>query len=54
MDTHRHKRPSIRDFFTNLSDQRPLAEKIRLLLRNNAIKLKNRKDCCGHPGEPGC
>jgi len=45
MHTHRHKRPSIRDFFTNLSDQRPLAEKIRLLLRNNAIKLKNRQYC---------
>jgi len=32
----------------------PLTERIRLLLRNNAIKLKNRQNCCGHPGEPGC
>ena len=48
------KRPSIRDFFTNLSGPMPLKDKISLLLRNNAIKIKNQQDCCGHPGEPGC
>jgi hypothetical protein len=48
------RRPSIRDFFTNLSGPMPIKDKIRLLLRNNFIKIKNRQDCCGHPGEPGC
>lgn len=48
------RRPSIGDFFTNLSGPQPLSKKIRLLLRNNAIKIRNRQDCCGHPGEPGC
>jgi len=54
MEEHGHKRPSIRDFFTNLSGPRPLSEKITLLIRNNATKIMNREDCCGHPGEPGC
>ena len=56
MDGHgeKKKRPGIKDFFTNLSEPMPLKEKISLLLRNNAIKIKNRQDCCGHPGEPGC
>ena len=47
-------RPSIGDFFSNLSGPMPLKDKISLLLRNNAIKIKNRQECCGHPGEPGC
>jgi hypothetical protein len=56
MDDHsdRRQRPRIRDFFTNLSGPLPLKEKIALLLRNNAIKIRSRQDCCGHPGEPGC
>lgn len=47
-------RPGIREFLTNLSGPMPLGKKISLLLRNNAVKIKNRRDCCGHPGEPGC
>ena len=56
MENHSGKkdRPSIRDFFTNLSAPMPFREKISLLLRNSAVKIKNRQDCCGHPGEPGC
>jgi hypothetical protein len=56
MEEHGHKRtrPGIRDFFSNLSGTAPLREKISLFIRNNAIKIKNRQDCCGHPGEPGC
>jgi hypothetical protein len=46
--------PSLRAFFTNLSAPMPLGRKIKLLLRNNAIKIVRRQDCCGHPGEPGC
>lgn len=30
------------------------ATKLRLMLKNEAIKVKNRELCCGHPGEPGC
>jgi len=32
----------------------PLLEKVRLTAKNNLIKLKNRSDCCGNHGEPGC
>lgn len=28
--------------------------KLRLLLRNNWAKLRNRSTCCGNTGEPGC
>jgi len=56
VETHdgKKRRPSIRDFFTNLSGPMSLRSKISLLIRNNAIKIKNQQDCCGHPGEPGC
>ncbi len=47
-------RPDIRVFFSNLTGPRPWPEKIRLLLRNNWLKIKHLQDCCGHPGEPGC
>lgn len=47
-------RPSPRAFFTNLTGPRPWTEKIRLLARNNWIKLINLQNCCGHLGEPGC
>lgn len=32
----------------------PFMERLRVALRNNAIKLRNRSDCCGNHGEPGC
>jgi hypothetical protein len=32
----------------------PWGEKIRLIIKNNFIKIKTRQNCCGHPGEPGC
>jgi hypothetical protein len=56
MENHSDKknRPAIGDFLTNLSAPMPLGKKISLLLRNNLVKIKNRQDCCGHPGEPGC
>ena len=47
--------PSFLDLIANFRDyEAPLPTKIRLALRNTAIKLRNRSDCCGHPGEPGC
>ncbi|MEW6599604.1 MAG: hypothetical protein AB1499_01400 [Nitrospirota bacterium] len=50
----RQKRPGIKDFFTNLKAPMPLGRKISLLLRNNALKIINQQNCCGHPDEPGC
>ncbi|MGZ5383990.1 MAG: hypothetical protein ACXW15_03530 [Acidimicrobiia bacterium] len=32
----------------------PFLEKLALAVKNNAIKMKNRSDCCGNHGEPGC
>jgi len=48
------KRPSMWEFFTNLSGPMTVKDKISLLIRNNAIKIRNQQSCCGHPGEPGC
>ncbi len=47
-------RPGLRAAFTNLQVAMPLGRKLRLLVRNNWIKLRTRQNCCGHPGEPGC
>ncbi len=46
--------PTVRAFFTNMSVPMPLHSKLRLVFRNQSIKLWRRQDCCGHPGEPGC
>jgi len=32
----------------------PLAERLRLFAANSWLKVRNRKGCCGHYGEPGC
>ena len=29
-------------------------DKLRMSVRNNFIKLRTRKNCCGNYGEPGC
>ena len=48
-------RPSIRDFFTNFDTyDASLATKVRLALRNMALKARRRSDCCGNHGQPGC
>ena len=46
--------PSPRDFIANLRYSMAWREKLRLLLKNNLIKIKNFQNCCNHPGEPGC
>jgi hypothetical protein len=51
---HDHRYPSARVFLTNLHVDMPLLKKIWLVLRNNMKKILTLKDCCGHPGEPGC
>jgi hypothetical protein len=44
----------VRSFLTNLSVPMPLWRKVTFLLRNMAIRVVKRQNCCGHPGEPGC
>lgn len=51
---HKHPRPGIGMFLTNLHADMPLAKKIRLLFRNNLKKILTLSTCCGHHGKPGC
>ena len=48
------KRPSLRDFLTNLDQPMPLHEKLGKLTRNPWLRIVLRQTCCGHDGEPGC
>lgn len=40
-------------FLTNWHADMPWRKKVRLLFRNNWIKVRKHQTCCGHPGEPG-
>ncbi len=51
---HDHGRPSVSETLQNLRQPMPLGHKVRLVLRNNWIKLRTRSSCCGNLGEPGC
>jgi len=31
-----------------------MAKRIRIAMKNNLIKARTRKNCCGNHGEPGC
>ncbi|UCC17047.1 MAG: hypothetical protein JSU58_00390 [Dehalococcoidales bacterium] len=44
----------IRNMFTNMATPMPLHRKLYLVFRNNVIKIVKHRQCCGHPGEPGC
>ncbi len=48
------ERPNLRAVVANLRQPMPWHRKVRLVLRNNWIKLRTRSDCCGNYGEPGC
>jgi hypothetical protein len=49
------RRPNAGDYFGNFKESDlPLLEKLRLVAKNNAIKLRNGTSCCGNHGEPGC
>jgi hypothetical protein len=48
------KKPNPKEFVKNFSVSMPLKKKVSLAVRNNMYKLFNLKNCCGHPGEPGC
>ncbi len=51
MDHRPHPRHVVNNWRTS---DLPFVEKLLVAARNNAIKLKNRSDCCGHHGQPGC
>jgi hypothetical protein len=46
--------PSPDAFRRNLAGEMPLTRKSWLVARNSALKIVRLKNCCGHPGEPGC
>lgn len=47
-------KPSPDAFMVNLRLEMPIARKIKLVLRNSGTKIVTLRNCCGHPGEPGC
>jgi len=48
-------KPSLKAIFSNWKrSPTPFWEKLKMATRNNLIKLKTRKNCCGHYGEVGC
>ncbi len=49
-----NKRPNPKNFFTNLRGPNPAVKKLKLLIKNNMIKITSMKSCCGNVGEPGC
>lgn len=49
------KQPSAGDSWRNFwSSDMPMGKRMRTALRNNLIKVRTRKNCCGNYGEPGC
>jgi hypothetical protein len=48
------RRPSVRQFLTNLDQPMPVAEKAGKLVRNLWRRVVLAQTCCGHEGEPGC
>ena len=48
-------RPSIKAVFSNWrSSDASTGEKIKMAVKNNMIKIKTRRNCCGNHGEVGC
>jgi len=47
-------RRTTRAVFTNWRVPLPFWTKLRMALANNWIKIRTRRGCCGHPGQPGC
>lgn len=51
----RFGRPTLGAFFSNFGTyDAPLLTKLRLAIRNNWLKARARRGCCGNAGEPGC
>ena len=53
-NNHQSDKPAPQEFLENLRRPMPLRRKLRLIARNNWIKIRTRSDCCGNYGEPGC
>jgi hypothetical protein len=48
-------RPSLRSAIRNLREgDRSLAERVRLVIRNQLRRVETHQGCCGNYGEPGC
>lgn len=48
-------RPSLGQVFTNWNSyDAPFGTKFRLGIHNYWLRVKNRSNCCGNHGEPGC
>lgn len=50
----RDEKPNLKDFVSNIRKNGSWYRKIHRILKNSFIKLITLKNCCGHPGEPGC
>lgn len=48
------QQPTPDAYVRNLAQPMPLARKVRLVLRNQGLRVVKLRACCGHPGEPGC
>lgn len=48
------RRGTLPEALENLRQPMPVSRKLRLILRNNWIKIRTASDCCGNYGEPGC
>jgi hypothetical protein len=48
----RHGTPQ--ESLDNLRQPMTFTRKLRLVLRNNLIKVRTRQTCCGNYGQPGC
>ena len=48
------KHPTPSAYMRNLRQPMPLGRKVRLVVRNAGLRFVTLKECCGHPGEPGC
>ncbi len=54
-DEPRRARPSLSATFANFRGyDAPFLSKLGMAARNNWIKARTRKDCCGNDGQPGC
>ena len=48
-------KPSLAAIRSNWSTyDAPFGTKLRMAVSNNLIKIRNRQDCCGNHGQPGC
>jgi hypothetical protein len=48
-------RPNIRHSLQNWKDyEGSFAQKLKLTLKNEFLKARHLKNCCGNAGEPGC